>query len=98
MAVTVHVHEFLVGEESLAGQRLRRLAREAAAGQRADGHHGREWMNLRAVVLREVQIVLDQRVLGVVTASGHALATLQAGIALGSDATEERVADRLAGR
>ena len=57
----------------------------ADPGDRGQRHH------LRAVLLREVEVVLDQGVLGVVAAARHALAAVAAGVAVGASTAEERV-------
>ena len=51
---------------------------------RRDPRDRRQRQHLGAVLLGEVQIVLHQGVLGVVAAAGHALATVAAGVAVGS--------------
>ena len=53
-------------------------------------------MDLCAGLLGEVEVVLQQRVLRAVPATGHALAALGAGGAVGADATEVGVGDGFA--
>ena len=53
----------------------------------------REREDLRAVLLGEVQVVLDQGVLRVVATAGHAGAAADAGLAVGAGAAEVRVGD-----
>ena len=48
------------------------------------------------MLLREVEVVLHQGVLGVVAAAGHALAAVAAGAAVGPGAAEVRVGHRVA--
>ncbi len=50
-------------------------------------------MHLGSRLLGEVEVVLDQGVLGVVAATGHAGAAVDAGLAGGAGPTEERVLD-----
>ena len=63
---------------------------------RADARHRRHRVDPRPRRLGEVQVVLDQRVLRVVPAPGHALAAVQAPVARGPRAAEVRVGDLLA--
>ena len=63
----------------------------AAASRRAHPGHRRQRMDLGAVLLGEVEVVLDQGVLRVVAAPGHALAAVAARAAAGPGAAEVRV-------
>jgi hypothetical protein len=55
--------------------------RVAAAGPRRDARDRRERVHDRARRFGQVQVVLDEGVLGVVSAAGHALAALEATVA-----------------
>src|SRR5690606_8011754 len=59
------------------------------------GHRGQR-MHHGAQLLGQVEVVLDQRVLGAVPAAGHALAAVDAAGPLRSDAAEVGVLDLLA--
>ena len=61
------------------------------ARARRDPRDRRQRQHLGAVLLGEVQVVLDQGVLGVVAAAGHALAAVAARVAIGALAAEVRV-------
>ena len=63
----------------------------AAVGARGDPGDRRQRHHLRALLLGEVEVVLHQGVLGVVLAADHAVTAGDAGVAVGTDATEERV-------
>src|SRR5680860_1588372 len=63
----------------------------AAGLERTHPGDGGERVHDGTVLLREVQVVLGQRVLRVVPATGHALAASQACVALWTRATEVRV-------
>src|SRR5690606_21062387 len=62
-----------------------------ALEQRADVHDLRFGADLRAPLLRKVQVVLDERVLGVLAAADHAAAAVGAGGAGRPLAAEVRV-------
>ena len=68
----------------------------AAVGARGDPGDGGQRQHLRAALLGEVEVVLDQGVLGVVAAARHALAAVEAGVAGRALTAEERVRDLLA--
>jgi hypothetical protein len=70
----------------------------ATVRQGADGGGRSERVHLGARTLREVQVVLDQGVLGAVAAAGHALAALAAARAFRSGTPEERVRRAPSGR
>ena len=67
-------------------------------GARGDAGDRGQRQHPGAVLLGEVEVVLDQRVLGVVAAAGHALPAVAAGVAVGALAAEERVGDDVVGR
>ncbi len=60
-----------------------------------DGRHRNHFC---AFGFREAEVVLEQRVLGAVAASGHAAAAFQAARAVGAGTAEVRVGNRLTGR
>ena len=66
----------------------------AVAGD--DAGHGRQRVDVRAMLLGEVEVVLHEGVLRVVAAAGHALATPRAGMPSRPFATEVGVVDGLA--
>ena len=68
----------------------------AAAVPRPDAGHRGHRVDHGAPRLREVEVVLGQRVLGVVPAAGHALAAVPARAASRSGAAEVRVGDLVA--
>ncbi len=68
-----------------------------AGAERADVQHGPFGHHLRAAAFGEVQVVLDERVLGAVGAAHHAAPAQLAAGALGALAVEEGVGHGLAG-
>ena len=97
-------HDVLGGEDLLAAGRLGLREPHAdvvpalvARARRDPGDRG-ERQDRGAVLLGEVEVVLDQRVLGVVAAAAHALAAVEARTPRRARSAEERVRDLLARR
>src|SRR4029077_16179031 len=67
------------------------LAAISLAIERRDVYHARLREDMRPVFLGKVEIVLVERVLGIVPAAHHAAAAARAGGALGSIASEVRI-------
>ncbi len=96
--------ERVAGEDHVAAVNVRRRAGcpyvvcvRDSRRRPDDVDDGRQRVHNRAGTLSEVQVVLDQRVLGVVAAPGHAGAAVDAGVAGGTRAAEERIGDLGAG-
>src|SRR5690606_40483045 len=91
----------LVGSEDLAAlPDAVRAAGVDLVSTTGPGHHTghrREGVDLRARLLGEVEVVLDERVLRSHTATRHTAAALGAAGAVGAGSTEERVGHRPAG-
>ena len=65
----------------------------ATVGPRPDAGDGRERVHLGASSLGEVQVVLEQRVLGAMATAGHAFAALDTALAGWAGTAEERVGE-----
>ena len=87
------------GLRALTNPRARSLGRHipGAVGQGAQAGYRRHGDDLRAGSFGQGEVVLEQCVLGAVSAAGHALAAFDAACPLGSCAAEVRVVDLLAG-
>jgi hypothetical protein len=71
--------------------------RAVGRAERADIAHGAFWHHMGAELLGEVEVVLDERVLGPVRAAHHAATAQAAAGSVGPRSAEERVRDGLSG-